>query len=379
MHSERPRPYSALIALVIGVVSTVLTTSTAATVYVASGADRLGDRGGRGADAANITIFPSDAHHRERAMESLLDSLIAPLGPLAPMDSATLRTAVALFRANRANSAWNAFDSTAARTVDTLEFGRRWARSERLPAFWGVQPGFPGLASTADLPMHSFFVLRRFIRLNEDAADSALVSGDANTAITRARENLAAGRHQLAQTGMIDLLMARIVIGQSAHLLVRAAQQGDDPLTAGAARRLGSLVAGSLNVDRNQLRAYRTLGSEPADGRLLAVASDTTLHPALRLMAFDGLLAGACTHPREVLFGMSNDRRVMFQQIAQAVEDLPRARDLAMLWDHDFDNFDNGLPPNATHVHPAAERAPSLLTWVVPRRVNDRVEMCRRI
>lgn len=369
---ERSRPYAALLALVIGVVSTVLTTGTAATVYVASSAARPTPGG-----EARVTFFPTTAHRKEREVEALLDSLIAPLGVLAPMDSGTMRLGVALLRARQSTSGWIPFDSTAARTLDTLAFVRRWARTERLPAFWGMKPGFAGVESASGLPLHTYYPLRRFMALNEASADSALLAGDAETAMTHARETLAAGRHLLGQTNMIDLLMARAIIHKGAALLVRSAQQGDDPMTAGAARRLDAMATGAFTVDREQLLVYRTLGSDPVDGRLLALAADTILHPALRLHTFTGLMSGACAHPREVLFGMTGERRMAFQQIAQAIEDLPRARDLVTLYQRDFDYFEDGLPPTWTRSRGTSRGTLSVLSWIVPRVVKDRVELCR--
>lgn len=374
MDSNRSRPYSALLALVIGVVSTVLISSTAATVYVASGATRLG----RGDAEPAITLFPSTAHRQGRAAAELLDSLIAPLGDLAPMDSVTLRNALALLRTGKNQQGLIAYDTAAGATLDTLRFLRQWARSEALPAYWGTLPGFVGIEAASALPMHAYYPLRRFMMLNEASADSALLAGDAAAAMVHARETLAAARHLVAQSSMIDLLMGRVLIQRGARLLVRSAQQGDDPLTAGAARRLDAMATGAFTVDRHQLHAYRSLGESPADGRLLAVAADTRLHDALRMAAFEGLLSGACLRPREVLFGLTAERRMAFQQLAQAVEDIPRARDLVTLEEKDFDNFDNGVAWRALG-RGKSPRAGSPLAWIVPSSVSDRVNWCRRM
>lgn len=375
MTSNRPRPYSALLASVIAVVSTLLTSSTAATVYVASGAVRP-----TGEDARTITLFPSHAHRQAHAARSLLDSLVEPLGALPDMDSVTLRTAVAMFATRVSAGAWITADSAAASSVDTLTFLRQWSRTKALPAFWGIRPGFAGVERAGDLPLHTYRPLRRYMLLNEAVADSALMAGDAATAIERARETLAGARHLLSQPQLVDVLVGRVMVERGSRLLVRAAQQGDDPLTAGAARRLDALSRGAFTVDRAAQLAYRALGTRPNDGRLLSLASDTSLHPALRMQAFVGLFAGACLHPREVLFGMSSERRLVFQQIAQAVEDIPRGRDLAALHQKEFDHFDDGLTDVARKREAASRGADSgPLSWVVPRIVTDRVAMCRRM
>lgn len=376
MTSNRSRQYSAFLALAIAVVSTLVTTSTAATVYVASGAVRPS----RGDNARSITLFPTAAHRQADAALSLLDSLVAPLGTLPTMDSLTLRTAVAMLGTRLNTGAWIAIDSAAAGSVDTLTFMRKWSRSHTLPAFWGIRPGFPGVESAGDIPLHKYFPVRRYMLLNEAVADSALVTGDAATAIERARETLAGARHMLSQPQLVDVLVGRVMLERGSRLLVRAAQQGDDPLTAGAARRLDALSRGAFTVDRAAQLAYRSLGTSPHDGRLLSLAGDKSLHPALRMQAFVGLYAGACLHPREVLFGMSSERRLAFGQIAQAVEDIPRARDLATLHQREFDYFNDGLTDAARKRRAAVHDAnPGVLAWVVPRVVTDRVAMCRRM
>ncbi len=376
MTSNRPRPYSALLALVIGVVSTLLTTSTAATVYVASGAVRPT----RNDDGRAITLFPTAAHRQAQQTLALLDSLVVPLGDLPEMDSLTLRTAVGLLGTRMTTGAWIAFDSAAVKSADTLAFLRRWARSRALPAYWGLQPNFAGVESAGDLPVHKYVPLRRFMLLNEAVADSALMAGDATTAMERARETLAGARHLLSQPQLVDVLVGRVMVERGSRLLVRAAQQGDDPLTAGAARRLDALSHGAFTVDRAAQLAYRALGTSPNDGRLLSLAGDHSLHPALRMQAFIGLYTGACLHPREVLFGMSSERRQVFQQLAQAVEDIPRGRDLAGLHQREFDYFNDGLT-DAARKRRAGPRDTDggLLGWVVPRVVMDRVTMCRRM
>jgi len=372
--SNRSRPYSALLALAIGAVSTVLTTGTAATVYVASSAVRPTPRG----EDERITLFPTSAHRQSGAARALLDSLVEPLGALPQLDSVTMRQAVALLRAGRDHSAWIDFDSTIVPSLDTLTFLRHWARSQPLPAFWGIRPGFAGVEGANDLPVHSFFPLRRFMMLNEASADSALLAGDAREAMTRARETLAAARHLLGQPILTDALVGRVLLQRGARLLVRSAQQGDDPMTAGAARRLDALAAGAFAMERSQMRVYRTLGASPEDGRLLAIAGDTRLHGALRLRAFNGLLQGACAHPREVIFGMSSERRIAFQQVAQAIEDMPRAHDLVALFEREFEFFDDGYSDAARRkLRAARPDKVSPFAWIVPQVVSDRVSMCR--
>lgn len=69
----------------------------------------------------------------------------------------------------------------------------------------------------------------------------------------------------------------------------------------------------------------RRLAASPADGRLLALATDPRTPIGTRLAALQAMVEGACLQRREVLFGIGAERFMAFEAVAGAVERLPGA------------------------------------------------------
>ncbi|MES2525009.1 MAG: hypothetical protein V4617_20090 [Gemmatimonadota bacterium] len=258
--AEGARP-ARLLLLLVGLITVVLTTSTAASVYVA------GDSARR--DAARrlpMVAMSMGVRASVQDVAALLDSL-AP-SPVAGGPPAVGTEQVALDVA---------LDATTSVTVRVA-------------------------ASVA-------------------RADSALLVGNVRRAAEEARALLADSRSLLGQPGADAMADGWTMVQQGARLLVRAAQQGEEPLLAGAARRLEAVGRSAYTLTADERRAFERLGETPEDGRLLQIVRDPTRPFALRTDAAAGaLLRGACMNPREVMFGISDARDEAFAVIVATLD-----------------------------------------------------------
>ena len=365
------------------VLSAVLTTGTAASVFVASEPAR---RTAHERMAGKLEMTP---HRQSAAVSALLDSLLAPLGALAPLDSVELRQVVALTQhAGRedgptAAPVWMTTPTpvTDSLHADEMAMLRRWARSAPLPSLWGYARGLGAPSDPWALPTRAWRPLLRFTVLNEREADVALLSGDAPSAMTKARETIAAGRHFIAQPLLMDMMVGRAFVTRGAKLLARAARQGDDPFTASQARRLVELARVTYAWSHPEVMRLRTMALDPADPRLRAMASDALLPPAIRLGALDAVLSGACLRPREMLFGSTPERRAAVGALSVAVADIPRANELTpafrrALADFDGDGARNDGGLGATRRRSRRGAMESRWAVLVPAAVRHRYTFC---
>ena len=384
MHQESPQltrrtsgtnPPARLLFAIVGLVSAVLTTATAASVYVAGDASRRATK-----RLTRVPLIYPQTHKQGRAIHALLDSLIAPLGALPPMDSAMLRDAVGFLGGRTDVDVWIPFDSARAAALDTLEFMRDWSKRAPLPAYWGYRT----VSDTAHdylahVPIRRLTPVKRFALLNEAVADSALLVGDTETALTRARELLAGSRHLIDQPLFIDMMIGRYMLQRGARLLTRSAQQAGEPIMAGAAKRLDAMAGVNYSVSEEERRALAQLGETPEDGRLVAFVGDRALPAAIRAETpLAAMLSAACVNPREMIFGLSGARRAAFDDVVKALSDIPRMSEMTPLMRDAMETFhapETFLEKQRLQgAKPPAEPVISLL---VPSTLRQRVEFCR--
>lgn len=362
------------------VVSAVLTSGTAASVFVAS------DTARRTASERQLSELSLDPYRHTPAIRALLDTLLAPLGPPEVLDSAALQATVALTSASgregesSANSVWIAAPRTKSDSISDPETAllRRWARSAPLPPLWGYRVGLGHPATPWAFPTRAWRPVMQFIRQNERDADSALVHGDVATATLRARETIAAARHFTEQPTSIDMVVGRAIMIKGAKLLARAARQGDEPVISSQAKRLAELVRVNYALSRPQMARLFTLGADLSDGRLHAIAADRNLPPAIRMATLDAALVGACLRTREVLLGVTAERRNGMAQLAWSVSDIRRTEELTPAYFHALDAFGgNGLADHGTKTAPRDDGNATPVRWMVPRGVRHRYAFCR--
>ena len=369
LRSRHARQFATLVTLAL----LVLLTGTAASVIVA------GDTPRRVAGMSPSPAFELDAYRTRNAIRNSLDSLVAPLGPPVPIDESDLGRIIALTRSRTGDQIWINIGSTA-QPDDTgdLALFRRFARANPLPALWGYREGLPSARLARHLPARRLQVIRKLHDANEKVADSLLMAGNAAQALVHARENLAVARHYLDEPLVMDVVNGRALMLDAAALLQRAAHQADEPSIVTAAKEFQSLVKGSFAAPPVFSRLYR-YGRDARSRQLLSLASDRSVHASLRLASLQGVVEGACLNTREMLFGIGEDRRRLFEQVADAIGDIPRAKELIPLYRRDMLQFDNGTMDSlaAAGYSPRALSSRSAFEKLVPNRVRARAAYCR--
>ena len=351
----------------------LVASATAATVYAAGDIQR---RGARGDSSAGLNL---SASRNLGPLRALTDSLVAPLGVSEPIDSTTLAQIVALVTSPADSALWIAHAPADTDANVALAAYRRWARSAPLPAFWGARPGFPGLADSRMLPMPRLQALKRLWIANEAAADSALLAGDTETALVRARENIAGARHLFWQPRPIDAMAGRSMLSSGAKLLARTALQAQQPTLHEAAQRLVTLAGAVAPIPPGFATPRgRTLG----DRALLVVAGDTTLHPATRFLAIELTVSAACHSTREVLFGPTAERHASVDAMVGSARDIEHLVELRPAFHRTLDRLDRDPTGFTVGVEPAPRSDESmgetLLRLMVPGTVQARIDACRR-
>lgn len=371
-------------------VSAILISSTAATTFLAGDAARrvTEDRFGYNRipywRVAQTDLARYDEHRRVGSASALIDSVVAGLGDSVPLDSASLRRIIGVVTGVPARDLAVWIDLAGATRLDDatdLILFRRWARARRLQNFWGYRSGFADAGSVYAIPIRAMQPLKRLVVLNEAAADSALAVGDVQAATERALENIGAARQLLDQPLTMDMLVGRVFLQDGARLLERIGRQAHDTATSALAVRLDSIANTTYRLTGNETRRMFAVDDGQRGSGLGAIAGDRALHPAIRLMALQAVIDGACVHTREMLTGVSSSRRVTLEQLLLAVRDIPRADELAPLYRRSLNQFDtpSGELLQRSVGHAAAESPIAFLTALSPRSVRHRVAYCRML
>lgn len=382
MRAASPSTGAKLLLLTALTASGLLASATAATVYVAGAPQRPAasdTRAGGETDGSASRHF--DGSRSGPALSALIDSLIDPIGPAEPPDSAMVSQMVALIAGDSTGDnapAWRPHHAPAQSPVARLRIYRQWARAEQMAPFWAYSQGFPGVRASRDVPVTHIAALRALAAANESEADSALVHGDVDEAFVRARENIAAARHLVWQPFPIDALIGRALLSNAAKLLARTALQGNQPTVHTQAMRLQSLTANALIAPKPTWNVFSHYGASPDDPRLFALAGDATLFPATRMLAIESMVAGACLNTREVLFGALPARHEAIDQLLKLTSDVPRAQELAPALHGSLAQFDAATMVTSPAVHDEWSISSQVLAWLVPSNVSARARACRR-
>ncbi len=345
----------------------VVASATAATVYAASDLQRVRARH----DSAGLKL---EASRDLAPLRALTDSLVAPLGALRPTDSATLTQVVALIAKPADSSLWIAHPPADSSPARAMAVYRRWARSTPLPAFWGMRADVLLRNEAHAIPTPDLRHVQQLAAANEAAADSALLAGDTDAALARARENIAGARHLVWQPRPADASTGRSMLTSGAKLLARTALQAQQPTLHASARRLVTL---SNRVEPFPRAFVARPHVQPDDHALLAMAADTTLHAATRFLAIELMVAGACRSTREVLFGPTAERHNAIDAMIDATSDIPRLAELRPVYHQALDRLDGGPRPVVDSVNASESVTATLLRLVVPGSVQARIDACR--
>lgn len=361
-----------LVALLLLTIAGLVASATAATVYSAGEPQRRAQFADRTKRPAVISATP-----RASQVRALIDSIIEPLAPFKPIDSAVAAQMIALVTKPNDSAVWVPH-SGAPPSSTALATYRAWARSEELPPLWAYRAGFPSIRDYRTLPIFGMQPLGQLRHANELAADSALAMGDMKTALTRARENVAASRQILSQPFTMDLLIGRVMLRESAKLLARVALEAGEPEVNSAAKRLlneSELLHGEFS---GMWEALVRRGAAPDDQRLFALAAERNRFPAMRALAIDRMVADMCFNTRDVIFGPSQSRYDAVKKMVASMSDVPRFAELGPLFEHTLATFDTaaGSEVRPPRVDEPASR--TLFRLIVPTAVYQRVEWCRQ-
>ena len=250
-----------------------------------------------------------------------------------------------------------------------LPVWRRFASSPDYPLMWQYRAGFPGAKYLWHIPSMRIASLRDLAYKNAIAGLIALSHGDVATATLRARENIAAGRHVMRGTTLIDNVVGLVIVGIGRSQLSLIARTAGDREIAEEATRL-------------RATAVRWRGERYRSAAMLAMVADPESREAIRYTkqlespaVFSELMlvssSGFCFDSRELLFGSDPARRVQLHDIATASGN-PRAGELEELGKRWLSDVNAGTLELSTR--PSQAFAP--LGWIGMRGFRDRARVC---
>ncbi len=406
--SARP---TVILATLAAIAIALAVCATAATVIVASDVTR--EREKRRIPGMAVSSSPAEARAALAelvTMRALVDSLIEPLAPFAPADSLTLalmarlwtKTAepsvllpvaahaipdaprvemsrmAAFVHGLRADSAFEAahLAEFAADTLSPwLRIWRTHARSEALSPFWGYRHGLPGVTTRFDLAKRSASTARHLQLLNELAGRLAFRAGRYRVALERGRENLAASRHYLDSPSLLEFSVGRSIALAGARLVADAAAALGDSATVALTREFEGRAMPGLSEFAVLQRAAERDAADPSTPMAMELFDDEKLPFAVRAEILYAVIAGACNHTREVLFGFAPEREQRLTALAERWRDHPTLGPALAL-----------LPPTARRVReqPASLLGPDvwptqgLFDFLLPESVAARAVVCQQ-
>lgn len=389
----------------------VVVCGTAASVVVASDATGKLKKYSDARKEVASRYKPSDSFRDTGENAARIDSLLVPLGPLpqaqlrdiavmnsigqnsaAPLDPVWESSPLAaspgalpkahrrspIFKGRIDTSVMNA-EWVAGAVADTanpwMPVFRRWARSAPLPALWGYREGLPGAAEGRGVPTRPFALLRVLFDVNTEAGLLAFRDGRYETAMERARENIAGARHLIEQPIELDAMLGRIQMSVGVRLLSMSARESGDSATLLRATVLDSAI-------RKYYFGPAQLTAEEADPRSNAaesVIADRSMLPSHRMAAFDAIVRGGCRNTREVVFGFDERRRESIERALASVSDIHRGPELAQQSLRYFDRMTNPDQPEREPVKGSVldrNEILKLFSRIVPPGVRARATLC---
>ena len=216
-------------------------------------------------------------------------------------------------------------DSLAGDTLDErLAAWRALARSAPLPVLWPYSERLGELRDPYVVPPLPFGASKELAGRNASAAIVAYASGDARSAATRLRENVAAAGQLMRVPMLLNQLVGRSIVAEAAVQMGHLAQATGDSALAREAAVLSvanDRRAGSFRF----VQALPAYFADPDDPRGLALVGDRSLSPGQRVVALGGIAAGYCMRSREMLFGVSARRRSTLEAAARHLADVEGA------------------------------------------------------
>jgi hypothetical protein len=286
------------------------------------------------AAAGRIASFARRGRETDRYLRQ--DGLPAPVPQRAAVP-ANVRAAA--FVALPALPPRAVLDSLAGDTLDArLAPWRALARSAPLPVLWLYSEQVAELRDPYLIPDLPFGASKELASRNASAALVAYAAGDADLAVMRLRENVAAAG-QLARAPMLlNQFVAHTIIRDAASLLGHVAHARGDSALVREARALAAANDRRTNGYR-LTQALPAYFADPSDPRGPALVGDRALSPGQRVVAAGGVVTGYCMRARELLFGVSPDRREALRAAARQLADVEGADAMIALYGRWLDDL----------------------------------------
>ena len=402
-----------LLATGVACALAIVVCGTAATVVVASDVtNTLGTPSRAEAlnGAARARRSPQGKSFRDIGATALaLDSLVAPLGPTAPVGEEVLDSLSAVktdeLKREVLESSLGATMLAARPDVfhrrkalpfslhtlmrsdladyrrdvqdPRLPLFRQWARGSKQPNLWRYPAGVPAVNDARELPTRSFLPWRVLFAENEIASLLALHDGMPAIALQRARENVAAARHFAEQPIVIDALFGHLFLRRSLQVLAFVAKSAGDSSTAIRANEL-DLAAKNYAV----MFSVKSLVGPESDASSHAAeefASNRSIHPSLRVESLSIITRGGCRSLPELVFGFSEKRREAMTRGVANIQDIDRGAELGVR-QQKFLEYALALREAPVTNSPRTIFGRSFLlntfSWIVPPGVRARATLC---
>ena len=255
--------------------------------------------------------------------------------------------------------------------VSELRLWRRVAYSRPLPGLWMYSGDLDEFAAPdVDLPLFRARDVLELAAKNEAGALLHMADGDKDAAVARARENIAVGGHLLRDP--IHGWLGPDVVSHGADILYEVGLLTGDRELLMEAERLGAAI-GSDDATHRGPWFGAALMADPREPAGIEIVADSARPEYVRWWSIAGVVPGFCGSAREILFGVSPERRVVLDRAATLVADTPRSDEWVAMNQRWLDAWVSSGPTTRQQL----PRWLVPLPWIGLGPVADRIAYCR--
>ncbi len=255
--------------------------------------------------------------------------------------------------------------------VSELRLWRRVAYSRPLPGLWMYSGDLAEFtAPDVDLPLFRARDVLELAAKNEAGALLHMADGDKDAAVARARENIAVGGHLLRDP--IHGWLGPDVVSHGADILYEVGLLTGDRELLMEAERLSAAIA-SEDATRRGPWFGAALMADPREPAGIEIVADSARPEYVRWWSIAGVVPGFCGSAREILFGVSPERRAVLDRAATLVADTPRSNEWVAMNQRWLDAWVSSGPTTRQQL----PRWLVPLPWIGLGPVADRIAYCR--
>ncbi len=255
--------------------------------------------------------------------------------------------------------------------VTSLETWRSLAATQSELPFWIYDDLFNGAENPREVPLLIRDSIVGLAHKNESAAILAADVGDTPTALRYARQTLAIGL-RLREDPMHGWLAHDVFSIASRMMREIGLLQGDRNLLL-EAERLDLLVEQNATVPWLMVRDAPALMGDAVGTEGMPLIADTKRYRYERWWAVSGVVTGFCRSPREILFGIDDERRATLRRAAEFGSDLPHMAS----WVELNVRWLNQMQANPTVGNDPLGRVFTLLQFIGLDSLAARIRFCR--